>query len=61
MNAQGMLIVWGSLFSVVLAIVVGAFFKATPWGGALMVLGFLGLLGWICFAIWLANAMNTDI
>jgi len=61
MSTQGLVIVWGSVVSIVLAIIVGAFFKATPWGGALMVTGFLGLVGWVCFIIWLVNAMNTDI
>ncbi len=61
MNAQGNIIVFGSLALMVIMIVVGVAFRSTPWGGGIMALGFLGLAAWVCFAIWLGIQMNTDI
>ena len=61
MNTQGLLIVWGSLALCVVAIAVGYSFEPALWARALFVIGIMGSLAWICFVLWILNAMNTDI
>lgn len=60
MDARGLIIIFGSLALCAVAIVVGAAVSA-PWGRALLAVGILGALAWVCVALWLMNAMNTDI
>lgn len=61
MNTQGLLIVFGSLALVVVAVVLGYAMTPAPWAKTLLALGMVAGLAWVCFALWLANAMNTDI
>ena len=61
MNAQGQMLVWGSLALAVIAIVLGYTMTPAPWAKALLAIGIVAGLAWICFIVWLANAMNTDI
>lgn len=63
MNAQGNIIVWGSITLFIIMIVTG--YCLPNYNGALATLlrifGILGVLAWIVGAFILANAMNTDI
>lgn len=61
MNTQGLLLVWGTLALAVVAIVLGYAMSPVPWAKALVAVGMLGLAAWVCFIVWLVNAMTTDI
>lgn len=61
MNTQGLLIIFGSLALVVVAVVFGYAMTPAPWAKALLALGIVGAIAWVGFALWIANAMNTDI
>lgn len=60
MDTQGLVIVFGSLAVVIGMIVFGAFIGG-QWGRTLLAVGVLGVIAWVLGALWLANAMNTDI
>lgn len=61
MNTQGLLIVFGSVALIVVAIVLGFAMTPAPWAKALLAIGIVAGLAWVCFAFYIASAMNTDI
>ena len=61
MDTRGQIIVFGSLALFVIAIVVGYCVDDGVTASLLRIFGILGVVAWIAFAFWLANAMNTDI
>lgn len=60
METSGLIIVFGSLLAAIILTVAGAFLGG-PLGHALLACGIIGGAIWVCFALWLANAMNSDI
>ena len=61
MNNQGLFIVFGSLGLFVIMITIGFSIPDSIIASLLRIFGILGVFAWICFALYLANAMNTDI
>lgn len=60
METSGIVIIFSSLL-VLIALIVGGAIIGGPWGHGALALGIIGLIAWVIFAFWLANAMNTDI
>lgn len=60
MELKGYVIIFGWL-AAVLALIVGGAFVGGPWGHASLAVGIIGAFAWLCFAIYLAAAMNSDI
>ena len=61
MDARGLIIVFGSLGIAIVAIVVGYCIHDSTAASLLRIFGILGVIAWVFFAFYLANAMNTDI
>lgn len=61
MDRTALAIIFGSLLLFVLLIVSGSYFHHTGYGAAMLASGIVGCVVWLCFVVWLANAMNTDI
>ena len=60
MNLQGKIIVWGTLLACILAILAGAWLPGAL-GNVLLAGGIIGLIIFLCVAVYIANAMNSDI
>lgn len=60
MNGFGLFVVFGSLAAMVTLIVLGSVFPG-PLAITARILGIVGCVAWVFAAIYLANAMNTDI
>jgi hypothetical protein len=60
MNLQGYIIVYGSLGLVIACVIAGLAIK-TIIGSILLFVGIAGLITWFVLALYIANAMNTDI
>jgi hypothetical protein len=60
MNTSALIFIFGWLGSAIV-LILASFFVPSLWGGAMRALGILGLIAWTIGALWLANAMNTDI
>lgn len=61
METRGLVIIFGSLGLAIVAIVVGFVLPDSVPAILLRIFGILGVIAWMFFAFYIANAMNTDI
>lgn len=61
METKGLFIVFMPLAACIVSIVVGYCIPDGITASLLRIFGILGCIAWVAFALYLANAMNTDI
>lgn len=60
MEPRAYVVIFGSLAAVI-GLFVGGMYAPSPWAPIMITLGAVGCIAWLIAALYLANAMNSDI